>query len=305
MKKVHLLILCYIAPALAYSQFGSHYFIDVDDINSIKLGMNFEEVSSKIGSPVQIESSKIEGNQSLSSYKYRVKEYGYNFRRFIKPDLKNKSQWFESSYLVDFNFLNENLISITRDDYKDISNEYLFYDPEKIDLKALALGELKPLWIDIRDIHKVKIGMAEEEIFKILGSSSQILIWEIKNSIETKKVFYRVREILSLTSDKKKFNIDNSATNYITLKKSDDKIFLKPKSIRIQNKQIMIYETLDGVKSQIAINKIDELIINGKKNKIEKDLKLSAGIWSHKAYNIVLHFENQKLIDMKKLDHNN
>ena len=299
MKNLYIVIIFKIIPSLVYSQFGSNYFIDIDDINSIKLGMSFADVSSKIGSPVQIENSKMENNKSFYSYKYRVKEYGYNFRRFIKPDLKNKSQWFKSSYLVDFNFLNENLISITRKNYEDISNEFLFYDPAKLDLKALALGELKPLWIDIRDVYKIKIGMTEDEVVRTIGSASQLLTWETKNAIETKKVFYRVREILSLSNDKKKFNIDSSLDNYIIMKKSNDKTFLKPETIKL-SPGVMYYETLDGVKKQIGLNQIDELIINGKKNKIEKDLKLSAGVWSHNSYNITFHFENQKLIDIKK-----
>lgn len=299
MKNLYIVLICKIIPSIIYSQFSSNYFIDIDDINSIKLGMSFADVSSKIGSPIQIENSKIKDKKSFSSYKYRVKEYGYNFRRFIKPDLQNKSKWFESSYLVDFDFLNNNLISITRSNHEDISNDFLFYDPNKIDLKALALGELKPLWIDIRDAYKIKIGMTEEEVVKIIGSPSQLLTWEVKNSIEIKKVFYRVREILSLSKNKTRFNLDNSLNNYIIIKKSDEKIFLKPKSIKIKGKAI-IYETLQGERKQIGLKSIDELVINGKKNNLEKELKLSAGVWSHNSYNVTFHFENQKLIDIKK-----
>lgn len=303
MKKIYIFILFYkFFPTIIYSQIGSTYWIDMGDINSIQLETSFDNITEKIGFPVQILNSKISGENYFYSYNYRVREYGYNFRRFLKPDIQNKTSWSNSEYILHFNFVNNILKSITRTDTESISSSYEYYDPASLDIGKMILGESKPIWIDIRDLSKVDIGMTEKEIIEQISTPSQLLIWDKSNSKETKKVFYRLREIFSaaLTESKSKFKLNDEASNYIKLKKSDEKIFVKPQSVKKSGYSVY-YTTVDGKTLGTAVNNIKEIIIDGKKTKIEENLKISGGIWAPQSYNVEFHYENGKLINIQKM----
>ena len=167
---------------------------------------------------------------------------------------------------------------------------------------CLTAGEIKPKWIDLRDLDKINIGMSEEEVIKTIGFPAQLIQWETQKSIEKKKVFYRVREILSISKKKTKFILDNVKNNYIKLKKKDDKIFIKPSSLKLVGKSLA-YQSLDGQYAQIGINSIDELVLNGKKIKLKAVLKFlqEFGRTAHIISFFILKMENYQISKVRIL----
>ena len=196
--------------------FGSPYWIDMDIINKIKLGEKYSSLVNTIGYPPQIEEIKKMGKDIVSTYKYRIKENGYDWRLFLKPDhLDREVSTLEDSYFLILTFNNDMLTSIKRE--STIGEGIKYFDPTSFKASDLLLGIKKPFWIDMEDINLISVGMNEDEVVKIIGNPSQFISLFKNGKNNTKKVFYRLREKYSteLTGSSFIYKIPDANENFI------------------------------------------------------------------------------------------
>lgn len=296
------------------SKTGQPYWIDMDDITSIKLGSTFDQVSNNIGYPIEFQSSESKNGNVVSSYNYRVKEYGYKFIRFIKPDAQEKKFWLDQEYFLQFNYDDNILKSLSRKNTNSISNEHQLYE-----VKSLMDIENKPIWIDIEDLFKISVGMSEDSIIQILGLPAQLISWEQKDKKEIKNVFYRCREIyhrsdslLSVSKTRFQRKDRDLERNYIILKKENEKVNFVVNSIKLSGSKVYI-TSLDEQRKEYLGSMVKSINYKGTlfKNlgKIKKLLeskeqvqkKLDTGNWSTKSINIKFNYEDAILKSIRKL----
>lgn len=192
---------------------GYTYSVSTTSIDRIKLGEKYTKVTEKIGYPIEIGEIKQIGKDKSLSCLYRVKEKGYNFRRFYKPNFKNtKAHDLNSSHYLVFTFINDELEKI--EDSKP-KKSIQYYDPDA-DINPLALlkGEKKPFWLDMEDLNGINLGMNENKVTSIIGNPAQLILLKKDNSKILKRVFYRFRENYS-TKLKGKYTLPDINKNSI------------------------------------------------------------------------------------------
>ena len=292
----------------------SPLWIDFKDLNKIKIGMNKNDILENIGMPVQFYEFRDEESET---HIYRVREFGYVFIRYLKPDLIKHLLWSDDSYYLYFKYDNEKLKEIksefeyaTKGSKPTKIKNYQYYDPKKsLEIKtsvkdmakslANKLQSLSPKWIDLSDLSKIKIGMNEKEINEGIGVPNLLL--SSKSNI--KKVIYRVREIYTATSlgKKIKLKLPTIESNYIK-EKGGEPVYINPSSIFVGTDKINV-KTINGESLIIKKKKIESLVINDKKQDL-KNLKTkpSAGVWSGFSYNLLFTYNNDVLTSINRYD---
>ena len=205
-------------PQFAKFNFGSPYWVNMNLINQINLGQKYSSLINIIGHPVEVEEIKKNGKETITSYRYRVKENGYNFRRFFKPNLSNvKNHALDDFYNLKFIFNNDILISIERDTDLEVGVEY--FNPKKFSASDLLLGVKKPFWLDMQDMNKIKLGMNEKDVVNEIGAPAQFISLHKNGTKDIKRVFYRIREEFSkdLTITPSTYSFPNYNENYILM----------------------------------------------------------------------------------------
>jgi hypothetical protein len=293
------------------------------------LGSTFDQITKIIGYPIEVQKAESKSGKTFSSYNYRVKEHGYKFKRFIKPDSGELNFWSDSEYFLQFNFENNILKSISRRDINSLPSDYKYYEEKS--LSEIKLGKVvtmdnKPLWIDINDLFNVNVGMNEDTVNKILGLPSQLISWKQDGKKEIKSVFYRSREVYdssvpSPLNPKNRFqmgwkNVEKNIEkeNYIVLKKGSEKLNFMPGSLKLSGSKVYFsslndqrIEHLESAVKSIMYNgtlfkkfsKLKKLITNVKEPETEKK-KLTAGIWSPTSISIEFYYEDGKLTHYRR-----
>jgi len=277
---------------------GYPYSIDMLKINQIKLSEKYSSVTKNIGYPIEVGEIKQIGGKKILSCLYRVKEKGYNFRRFYKPNFQNTKAYdlADPHYLV-FTFINDYL-EIIEGSIPEGSIQY--YNPGELGYGTHIQRERKkPFWLDMEDLDGINLGMNEDKVLNVIGNPAQLISLKKDNSKILKRVFYRFREQYSTSGPKKKYTLPDinknsiafiddegnefiiedeigeiqlnpySSLNYIMSKKDEEFSFLKGTIDKSVGKNFY-FKDMDGNVQTMKKSSVQFFVENGHSKKFTK-----------------------------------
>ena len=155
----------------------SPYWIDMIDINSINIGMSKDEIESKIGLPVQLNTITQSEGSKIEKYVYRTCEFGYSYMKGLKPDFHEKYKWAHNSYYLHFHYENDKLESIDAVNYiiNERNQNDINYDHNFQYYFHNADTSMVPIWVDFIDLANISVGMNESNVEKQIGFPNQLI----------------------------------------------------------------------------------------------------------------------------------
>ena len=254
------------------------FWLDMKDLQLIELGMKKDEINKIIGNPVQLVSYQKSSLGLIEKWMFRFREFGYKYERgrFITELDRNSTNYCDNTGNLIFEYNNNSLTKVSyKESYNDdtLSYDQTFYYPNtSLIKKRIDNGDIvfSPLWIDLEDISKVKIGMNEQEIISEIGLPAQFIQMYSSNNKKLKEVMYRVRELFTKKTDKKrKFEWFSKESHYIKIKKEESLIYVDPFKVYVGSDFIKYID--ENNKENIVKKKTVEKVVLGEEI---QDLKM-------------------------------